>query len=263
MKYKCEMIRDLMPLCLDQTATEASEQAVTAHIAECRDCAGYYEMLGKEIAVEAGNTAPENKYIRLAAKIRKRNLAIRLFISSIIVLIWGLCVNYAAGYRLDPQKAADTSGRLNYKSQVIGSYEWNDWKFYFYDSYSCYDVVLVEKTWHGWGVTDTCLNWPKWFEDGDGIEMAGALCHWSDDKGIQLFPFIVRDSNVKTVEVTVFDETKTMEVVPNEFTLVTFEDSGEMGNDTARATAYDEAGNPLYTLETEKGYWVWKPAAQE
>ena len=119
-------------------------------------------------------------------------------------------------------------------------------------------IVIVEKTWHGWKVVDTCLNWPKWYEENMGIEMAGSLYFWSYDTGIQLFPFIVRDENVKTVEVTVFGETQRVEVNVNELILLTFENSGTAYTNEAIATAYDENGNALYELGDLKGHWIWK-----
>ena len=258
MKYKCDMIKDLMPLCLDESATKVSEQVVIEHIAECKNCEEYYRLLNREIIVESDVLEPEKKYSMLAKKIRKRNYIVRFVIFSFVFLCVMLSFNYAAGYRFQPQKAADISGRLNYKSKVLGSYAWNNWCFYIYDSYSCYDIVIVEKTWHGWKIVDTCLNWPKWYEENMGIEMAGSLYFWSYDTGIQIFPFIVRDENVKTVEVTVFGETQRVEVNVNELILLTFENSDTAYINEAIATAYDENGNALYELGDLKGHWVWK-----
>ena len=34
MKYRCDMVKDLMPLCLDHEASESSEQTVIEHLAE-------------------------------------------------------------------------------------------------------------------------------------------------------------------------------------------------------------------------------------
>ena len=42
MKYKCDMVKDLMPLCLDHEASESSEQTVIEHLAECRECSKYF-----------------------------------------------------------------------------------------------------------------------------------------------------------------------------------------------------------------------------
>lgn len=254
MKYKCEMVKDLIPLCLDESATKASEQVVIEHMAECKNCEEYYRLLNKEIIVEGDIPELEKKYSMLAKKIRKRNNIVRL----VIFLCLMLSFNYAVGYRFQPQKAADISGRLNYKSKVLGSYAWNNTYFYIYDSYSCYDIVIVEKTWHGWKIVDTCLNWPKWYEENIGIEMAGSLYFWSYDKGIQIFPFIVRDENVKTVEVTVFEETQTVEINVNELVLLTFENSDTEYTNEVIAIAYDKDGKALYQLGDLKGHWVWK-----
>ena len=38
MKYDCDVIRDLIPLCLDRVASESSRRAVNEHIAECQFC---------------------------------------------------------------------------------------------------------------------------------------------------------------------------------------------------------------------------------
>ncbi|HKM35236.1 MAG TPA: hypothetical protein VJY54_10915 [Lachnospiraceae bacterium] len=258
MKYECDVIKDLMPLCLDKSATEASEQVVSKHMADCNSCAYYYDSIKKDIKIEKGEQRSIDKFTILAKRIRIRNSLIRVGIVLLISVWFLLCINYAAGYRFSPDRAADTSGRLNYTSRVIGSYKWKDMVFYFYDSDSCYDVVSAKHTWHGWGVSQTCLNWPKWFDEDGGIQMAGYLCHWSDNEWIQLFPVIVNDQQVKSIEVTIFGQTKTVEVKQNEFTLITFEDAGEYIDNTAIATAYDSSGRPLYTLDIYRGYWVWE-----
>ncbi|WP_310601535.1 zf-HC2 domain-containing protein [Anaerosporobacter sp.] len=260
MKYKCDMVKDIMPLCLDKSATETSEQVVIEHLAECKECLNYYNLLNKDISLDGASGESEMKYSVLAKKLRKRK-SIRVAIIALFVYICVfLSINYAQGYRMNPQSAADISGRLNYKSKLLGSYEWNTWKFYIYDSYSCYDVVLVKKAWLGWKVNDTCLSWPKFFEtEGkNGIEMAGALFHWSYNDGIQLFSYVVNDERIKSVEVTVFGETKIESITQKGFHIVTFETSDIGITNDVVATAYDDMGNVLYTLEEEYGYWIWK-----
>ena len=49
MKYRCDMVKDLMPLCLDHAASASSEQTVIEHLAECKECSKYYEAIGEEI----------------------------------------------------------------------------------------------------------------------------------------------------------------------------------------------------------------------
>ena len=42
MNEACEIVRDLIPLCLDEVATESSKRHVDAHMEECVECAAYY-----------------------------------------------------------------------------------------------------------------------------------------------------------------------------------------------------------------------------
>lgn len=264
MTYRCDMVKDLMPLCLDYEATEASEQVVIKHLAECQECAKYYEELSKEMVPMGGNEELEDKYVALAKKIRKRNVVLRelsVLIGVVVGIFVFLCLNYASGYRFTSRAAADISGRLNFTSQEIGSYEWkDDLHFYIYDSYSCYDVVAVEKRWRGWKRIDNCLNWPKWsmYDENVGIEMAGQLWHCRYTEGVQLFPIIVYDENVKTVKATCFGETQTKEVKVGELTMITFETVDEQTN-KVEATAYDASGEAIYRLEDKMGQWIWVP----
>lgn len=260
MKYKCDMVKDLMPLCLDHAATESSEKAVVEHLAECKKCTHYYESLCKEIK-PMGGPDENNKYVRLAAKIRKRKLGIGLLIFVSCWIFCFACLNYASGYRWDSKAAADISGRLNYKSEMLASYEWReDYHFYIYDSYSCYDVIGVEKSWNGWKKTDNCLNWPKWsmYNEDIGIETAGDLCHFRYNEGVQLFPIISYDSNVKTVEVTCYEQTQIKDVTPGDLTLFVFDAIFEQPN-TVEAVAYDAMGNIIYRLDTQGNLLIWVP----
>ncbi|MGN0395101.1 MAG: zf-HC2 domain-containing protein [Coprococcus sp.] len=260
MKYKCEMIKDLMPLCLDHAAAESSEQAVIEHMAECKECTQYYDYLSKELEPLGESEYGDNRYVQLAAKIRKRRTGIGVLIGILVWVFYFICMNYASGYRLNSEAAAELSGRLNDKSKLLGCFEWKeDYHFYIYDNYSCYDVVNVEKKWNGWKKQDNCFCWPKWsmYDENVGIEVVGDLCCFRNDEGVQLFPIIAYDEKVKSVEVTCYEQTQTKEVEAGEFILFTFGAINGQSNDDVEATAYDEIGNALYRLEIQNGMWVW------
>lgn len=264
MKYRCDMVKDLMPLCLDHAAAESSEQTVIEHLAECKECTKYYEALGKEMELIEEQSEKDNKYVLLAAKIRKRRTRVGVLIFISCWIFCFVCLNYVSGYRLNSKAAADLSGRLNFESEIIASFEWkDDYHFYIYDSYSCYDVIGVEKTWHGWKKTDSCLNWPKWsmYDENLGIEIAGALCHFRYYEGVQIFPVIPYDQNVKTVEVTCYEQTQTKEVKTGEVALFTFDAIYGQSN-TVEATAYDAYGNIIYRLEEQGNLRIWVPTTE-
>lgn len=255
--------KDLMPLCLDHEATEASEQTVIEHLAECKECTRYYEALGKDTK-PVEDTDKETKYVLLAAKIRRRKNIIAALVGIVVFIFCFNCLKYSLGYRTGSQAAADLSGRLNFESEVIASFEWkDDFHFYIYDSYSCYDVICVEKTLLGWRMFESCLNWPKWsmYDETIGIETAGALCHYRYDEGVQIFPVIPYDSNIKTVEVTCYGQTQTKEVKTGELALFTFDAISGQTN-AVEATAYDAIGNIIYRLEEQGGLRIWVPVTE-
>ena len=45
MTYPCGIIRDLLPLYLDNVCNEESKQAVENHLSECEKCRSYYETM--------------------------------------------------------------------------------------------------------------------------------------------------------------------------------------------------------------------------
>ena len=78
---------------------------------------------------------------------------------------------------------------------------------------------------------------------------------------MQLFPVIAYDEEVKSIEVTCYEQIQTKEVETGELTLFTFDAINGQSN-TVEATAYDEMGNAVYRLETQNGMWIWVPATE-
>ena len=266
MKYKCDVVKDLMPLCLDHEATKASEQTVIEHLAECKECAAYYEALDKDVLPTEEKKEFENNYRMLAERLRKRKVAWKV-LTVLVCCVMFACILYAGGYRTNSRAAAELSGRLNESSKLLGSYEWKkNCHFYFYESLACYEVVTADRSVLGWKQFDSWLNWPKWslydgIEGENGIDVAGAVCHYRYDEGVQLFPVVSHDARVKTVEVTCYGKTETKEVPPEEFTLFTFDAvSGQIN--TVEATAYDAEGKVLYRLEDQEACRVFVPVEE-
>lgn len=258
MKYRCDMVKDLMPLCLDHEASESSEQTVIEHLAECKECTKYYEALGKEIEPMGENSDNENKYVSLASKLRKRRKITGVLLGFFVGMFCFICLTYASGYRLNSKDAADLSGRLYGTSQLIASFEWkDDYHFYIFDSNDCYHVIPVERSILGWKQFDVYINWPKWsvYDKNTGIETAGALCSFRYDEGVQLFPVRVYDEKVKSIEVTCFGKTQKKEVKPGDVVLFTF-DAVNASSNVIEATAYDAMGNVIYRLNEEH---IWEP----
>lgn len=94
-KKECQVMRDLMPLCIDGAASEASRELVVKHVWECEECAKVYaEMQGHLLAPKEAQD-----YLDAAARKlhrRRRNkrwllIALTALLTAIVIVagIWG------------------------------------------------------------------------------------------------------------------------------------------------------------------------------
>ena len=90
MKYDHEIIRDLMPLCIDGIASPKSKEAVEAHIAECPDCAKEWKQMNQGIdqTVQEPLPEPTAKYAETAKRVRKKNRW--LLLRSMLLMLAGI-----------------------------------------------------------------------------------------------------------------------------------------------------------------------------
>lgn len=74
MNYPCGIIRDLLPLYIDDVCNEESKQAVQNHLAGCEKCRSYYEAMKskEEFAVKKINNLEENKIVNSLKNVKNR-----------------------------------------------------------------------------------------------------------------------------------------------------------------------------------------------
>ena len=70
MKHECDIVRDLMPLYVDGTASEKSRAMVEEHVGECEPCREMLDEMRQEVKPEA----PKEQAERLVKKLRLRRL---------------------------------------------------------------------------------------------------------------------------------------------------------------------------------------------
>ena len=75
---KCDIIKDLLPLYIDGLTSEASNQEIKAHLAECVDCSSHYQEMISDIKDPL--PVPNNKEVDFLKKIKRKNIK--------TVLIW-------------------------------------------------------------------------------------------------------------------------------------------------------------------------------
>lgn len=91
MKQECDVVQDLMLMCIDGTASEKSHEIVAAHVAECQPCAGVYEELKQQVHVvtsDSGACKSFDDTVRRLRRVKRR----RFLLSVAAVVLIGLLV---------------------------------------------------------------------------------------------------------------------------------------------------------------------------
>lgn len=72
MKLDCEVVRDLMPMCIDGTASEKTKTMVDEHVAECPPCEKVYNEMKGETQMELPVQPAAPEFATAVKKIKKR-----------------------------------------------------------------------------------------------------------------------------------------------------------------------------------------------
>ena len=118
MNIKCEVIRDLLPLYVDEVVSEESRELIEEHLKECEECRASLSLLREDLP-EAANTdfADEAASLR---KIKRRMIRNRILI---VMITLGFAI--AAMAVIGAMKLTDYSGSLeeNVSYQLPAGYE--------------------------------------------------------------------------------------------------------------------------------------------
>lgn len=98
MKYDCKVIQDLMPLCIDETASEESRQMVGEHVLECKPCMEMYQEMRTEVNTELPVNEPAKEpFSRTVHKLRHQRQKRRI-IAGIIGAVMAILIYLLGGY---------------------------------------------------------------------------------------------------------------------------------------------------------------------
>ncbi len=260
MKCKCEVIRDLMPLCADDSAADESKKAVFEHISQCAECEKYYKDIVREVHLDDDRADTITaEYTAIAKRYRKRRRNRIIAIISVFWIVFLLMLNYALGYRVTALTAAKHSGRLNPTSELIGTYDWDDVQFFFYRSDANYDTIASDRHWNGWRSDDFYFVWPIYPVDKGKIVVTSGLYYAKKDKGIFILPVLCEDESISRITITAFGKTKSRDIETGRLAVMTFENNDLSRDDNTVGYAYDIQGNIKYELQYDypMGRWVW------
>lgn len=130
--FDCDVVRDLMPLVIDDAASGTSRGIVETHLKECLDCRGAMEDMRAELAER--KTAPEEKeFVRFVKntgkKLRRKKviamLSLVVGLVSLVIGIYAYLANNSRNIELTPENvvfALDEEGHLTATHTIEGKY---------------------------------------------------------------------------------------------------------------------------------------------
>lgn len=86
-KGNCEIVRDLMPLVIDQVASPAATEMVEKHIAECAECREVMAQMRTELATKVPET--DTSFIRFCKRLEKGFRWRRVLLGTLAALLVG------------------------------------------------------------------------------------------------------------------------------------------------------------------------------
>lgn len=103
MDQTCEIVRDLLPLYLDDACSDASRALVETHLTACSDCTSVYDKMKNDAPTETLHIEKEGLITRQAKLLRRKGAVAGGVVGGILLLPVVICliVNLAVGHALD------------------------------------------------------------------------------------------------------------------------------------------------------------------
>ncbi|MCH4889486.1 hypothetical protein EZV73_18035 [Acidaminobacter sp. JC074] len=89
MKYKCDLIKDLIPLYIDRCASSESNRVIESHLKECPTCREYYASMSES---DFSDMTEKEELLSYGKRIKRRRFKIVLIIVVAMVLQAGLII---------------------------------------------------------------------------------------------------------------------------------------------------------------------------
>ncbi len=89
MKHDCNVARDLMPLMLDDAASEESQKLLNEHLEECADCRAYYDGMQAALPLAHASGKREQKEFDAATRKLRKKRRLRIWRNVLIGVLAG------------------------------------------------------------------------------------------------------------------------------------------------------------------------------
>lgn len=275
MKYNCEMIRDLMPLCADGIASDSSRQAVESHIQSCAECAKEWTEINGEMPVPAAEPVPaEERFQQAAKRYRKKRIlwALCACAGGLILLVGFLNSPLSYGHitaggalRAAIRQSAPLSNPSDY--EIVMEKKWDrsertlnesdvDRIFWVREKENPLSIREYGFRHGQWNLYEESMSGTVPYNTAEPLTLLNIIVCPAYN-GATLLPVAVTDSNIASVRITVSGETQSAE--PNEYgmCLLTYQFDTmlyvKMAQGEWQGEALDADGNVIYRMQWNEG----------
>ena len=98
MKIECSVVRDLLPLCVEEMASKETEQLVNDHLKECPECRAEFESLKAGGDLSTAENKPDSKPFKIMMKRMNRQFYSLAYAALIFLIFLGF--GWTAGENL-------------------------------------------------------------------------------------------------------------------------------------------------------------------
>lgn len=248
MKYDCELIKDLLPLCQDNVASSASQTVVNEHLLECTECRSFSKNIGSSNLQPAGLEQRDIEtidFIKVARRIRKRKTITIACIILIVISVIYFAQAYANGKRIEAYASAQSSHWIDEESILLGEVEMYPFHIFLYENEDKYRTIATKYSFPFWELGSS--SWAN--KTDDLIKLVGWYSVTSDGEGITVVPIQCFDDNVAYIKMGDNDDRLRKEVKVGE--VVIFSWATSLRWNDLNGIAYSKDDKPLYKLGYE------------
>ncbi|WP_313127910.1 zf-HC2 domain-containing protein [Anaerocolumna sp.] len=244
MKYNCELIRDLLPLCQDNVASIASQAAVNEHLLECAECRSFKKNMETDDFPQSRAKIKDVetiRYTKVAKRIRKRKTLLIACVALIIASVTYFANAYANGKSFDAYTCSQNSHLIDEKSILLSDVDMFPFRIYLYENEDKYRTIVTKYAFPFWELGSG--SWAN--KTDDLVKLVGWCSGKYDEQGITVVPVQCFDEQVAYIEMGTNDRLR-KEVKVGEVMIFSWANSLRWND--LDGIAYSKEGEPLYKL---------------
>ena len=198
MKSECNIVRDLLPLCIEDMASPDSAVFVGKHLEKCEVCRREMSLLKDASLLEQAGPDPaaDEALLALKEKIERRNrilVTARTIISTFILctLLIGLIVYHLPQRRRVTMPVCSAAGEVSYLEINVNYYR-RLFSTPWVEGTVTFDGVVYQDSRSLWGPADqgadrSYWDWDWYFGDSNRVRPANLRFHKDDNDRIKAF----------------------------------------------------------------------------